>query len=151
MELELERIQLKELCSEILDNLKFMDEFVNVKIRVEVRDDTAVYNDRMRLKIILNNLITNAIKFPKQLPGHEPMIVISAYNVNEATVISIEDNGEGIRPQVLSNIFEMFYRGNERSKGSGLGLYIAKETAERISGESQWSRYTAREVFSGSS
>lgn len=135
LELELERIQLKELCSEILDNLKFMDEFAHVKVRVEVKEDAAIYNDRMRLKIILNNLITNAIKFQKQLPGHEPLIIISAYNTNESTVISIEDNGEGIRPQVLKNIFEMFYRGNDRSKGSGLGLYIAKETAERISGE----------------
>ena len=47
-------------------------------------------------------------------------------------MIYVEDNGEGIRPELSSKIFEMFFRASDKSKGSGLGLYIAKESAQKI-------------------
>lgn len=46
----------------------------------------------------------------------------------------MEDNGEGIRPELLPNIFSMFFRANQNSSGSGLGLYIAKEAATKLGG-----------------
>ena len=47
-------------------------------------------------------------------------------------MFSIEDNGEGIRPELKHKIFDMFFRGSHRSDGSGLGLYIAREAAKKI-------------------
>lgn len=44
------------------------------------------------------------------------------------------DNGIGIAPMHVNNIFKMFYRADEKSRGSGLGLYIVKETVEKIKG-----------------
>jgi signal transduction histidine kinase len=44
------------------------------------------------------------------------------------------DNGEGIRPEHQNNVFNMFYRASENSRGSGLGLYIARESAVKIGG-----------------
>jgi signal transduction histidine kinase len=49
-------------------------------------------------------------------------------------LIKIEDNGQGIRPEYQPRIFEMFFRASENEKGSGLGLYIAKEAAEKMGG-----------------
>ena len=49
-------------------------------------------------------------------------------------VITVEDNGEGIPPEIQGRVFEMFYRGSLRAKGSGLGLFIAKEAIETING-----------------
>jgi signal transduction histidine kinase len=46
----------------------------------------------------------------------------------------VSDNGTGISKDKLSKIFDMFYRGTEISKGSGLGLYIVRETIEKMNG-----------------
>jgi signal transduction histidine kinase len=48
--------------------------------------------------------------------------------------IVVRDNGQGIRADLQTKIFDMFFRANEYSNGSGLGLYIAQEAAEKIGG-----------------
>jgi signal transduction histidine kinase len=48
--------------------------------------------------------------------------------------LRVEDNGQGINPEYQSKIFDMFFRANEHSSGSGLGLYIVKETIANLSG-----------------
>ena len=48
--------------------------------------------------------------------------------------IVVSDNGKGIAPNHLNNIFNKFYRGNTKSNGSGFGLYIVKETVEKLGG-----------------
>ena len=73
-------------------------------------------------------------------------------NVENAQVkINIEDNGLGIAEEHKSKIFEMFYRASEKSQGSGLGLYIVKETLVKLKGSiqldsnlGQGSRFTIR-------
>jgi signal transduction histidine kinase len=82
------------------------------------------------------------------VPGHEAYIKVSSRKQNNAVLINVEDNGEGIRPELQGRIFDMFYRGNENSKGSGLGLYIAKEAAMKIHGNiSVRSEYGKGSVF----
>jgi signal transduction histidine kinase len=129
-----EQVKLKELCNEILDNLKYMDEFNRINIDLEDLEPSEIIQDKMRLKIILNNLLTNAVKFQKRIPGHQPFIKISSRKIDESVHIEIEDNGEGIREELQAKIFDMFYRATENAKGSGLGLYIAKEAAMKIHG-----------------
>ena len=87
----------------------------------------------MRLKIILNNLLSNAVKFQSPQKSN-PYIRVFLRTTAERYVIEVEDNGEGIKPNFKEKIFEMFFRGTQRSKGSGLGLYIAREAAEKIQG-----------------
>ncbi|MCE2959012.1 MAG: HAMP domain-containing histidine kinase, partial [Flammeovirgaceae bacterium] len=48
--------------------------------------------------------------------------------------VEVRDNGIGIDPVHISNIFDMFYRASEKSTGSGLGLYIVKESLEKLRG-----------------
>jgi len=50
-------------------------------------------------------------------------------------VIKIKDNGQGIDPTLQEKVFEMYFRGNERSKGNGLGLYIVKKAVEKLNGD----------------
>ena len=143
-----EQVKLKELCHELLDNLKFMEDFHNISIDLSELRDQYIVQDKMRLKIILNNLLTNAVKFQKKIPGHRPFIRISSRKTGERVLIRIEDNGEGIREELKGKIFDMFYRGTETAKGSGLGLYIAKEAAARIHGNiSVESEYGRGSVF----
>ncbi|HEY9045913.1 MAG TPA: HAMP domain-containing sensor histidine kinase [Ohtaekwangia sp.] len=133
-EVNIERIKLLELCTDILGNLKNMEGFSNITIDLSNLKHEEINQDKMRLSIILNNLLTNAIKFQKRLPEHQPYIRVSTRKSQEKVIIEIEDNGEGIPPGVQDKIFDMFYRGTENSSGSGLGLYIARETASKIDG-----------------
>jgi signal transduction histidine kinase len=54
--------------------------------------------------------------------------------VNNAIQIDVIDNGEGISESSINKIFDMFYRGSTNSAGTGLGLYICKEIAEKMNG-----------------
>lgn len=134
-DLLVERVRLRDLCNEILDNLMFMDGYQKIEVQTEHIQVDEIYADKSRLKLILNNLISNAIRFQKHVPDHQPYIRISSRREGGGIYISIEDNGEGIKSDLHSKIFDMFFRGTVSSKGSGLGLYIAKEAAEKISSQ----------------
>jgi two-component system, sensor histidine kinase len=131
----LEQIKLKELCNEILENLKYTEDFSHISVDLSQLEQHDIVQDKTRLRIILNNLISNAVKFQKRYDGHSSFIRISSRKIADAILIEVEDNGEGIKPELQEKIFDMFYRGNENSNGSGLGLYIAKEAAMRMRGD----------------
>ena len=133
-ELIIEQIQLKDLCTEILDGLKFLDGYHKIQMDTVDLKPVRINNDRTRLKIIIHNLLTNAILFQKKFSEHKPYVKISSRQMDNIIVIQIEDNGEGIKLDHQKKIFEMFFRGTSNSKGSGLGLYIAKEAASKIDG-----------------
>lgn len=134
-ELLIEQIQLKELCTEILESLRFLDGYSEIQMDVTELKDVKIRNDKTRLKIIINNLLANAILFQKKFPNHKPYIKISSRQVDHAVLLEIEDNGEGIKPDYQNKIFDMFFRGTANSRGSGLGLYIAREAALKIDGK----------------
>ncbi|HMQ00295.1 MAG TPA: HAMP domain-containing sensor histidine kinase, partial [Cyclobacteriaceae bacterium] len=71
-----EQIKLKELCQEIIDNLKYDELAKNIEIELEGLNEANLFQDKTRLKIILNNLISNAIKFQKKIPEHKAYIKI---------------------------------------------------------------------------
>lgn len=124
----------KDFVKDILQDYQYAPNFN--KIKIDIADDTndAITTDSMRLKIILNNLISNAIKFHPFDDHKSPTIQISRLMENGNNVISVEDNGSGIQSEHMEKIFEMFFRGAEETPGSGLGLYILKETVARLNG-----------------
>jgi signal transduction histidine kinase len=83
------------------------------------------------VKIIIENLVENSIHF---CSWHNPFIALKVNCVDDSVVLELRDNGEGIDPQYHDRIFEMYFRGNERSKGNGLGLYITKKAVEKLRG-----------------
>jgi signal transduction histidine kinase len=132
-DLFIEQIELKGLCTEILDNLRFLDGYRKIKLDTTDLKPIHLNNDRSRLKIIINNLLANAIVFQKTM-GEHPFIKISSNQMKDKVIVEIEDNGEGIKPDLQNKIFDMFYRGTANSRGSGMGLYIAREAATKIDG-----------------
>lgn len=130
-----EPVHVKELCTELIDSLKFIDGFQNIRIELEPIEPNVITTDKSRLKIILNNFLSNAIKFHKKKSEENLFIKVSSRVKGNFYYISVEDNGQGIKPEFQSRIFEMFFRANETEKGSGLGLYIAKEAAEKMGGK----------------
>ena len=135
-EVRLENFNLYELVEEVADGLKFGTGMENILIRYSIPQDLKVTSDRPRLKVVLNNLIGNALKYSNH-HQEEPTVSIHAALMDHRLKIQIEDNGIGITKEHLPKIFEMFYRASERSEGSGLGLYIVKETLDKLRGTIQ--------------
>ncbi len=92
-----------------------------------------MYSDGRRLKIVLNNLISNAILYHNSYV-ESPFIRAEVTSEDSLCVVRITDNGKGISPEHQGRIFDMFYRASDDTKGSGLGLYIVKETVEKLGG-----------------
>jgi signal transduction histidine kinase len=114
----------------------FTDSLTQKMIRIEnlVSNDAQVYSDADHLKLILRNLFSNAIKFT-QSGGH---ITVSAGTKEKDTVIVVTDNGIGMDHQQLQRLFVLSAafstQGTSGEKGTGLGLLLCKELAEKNNG-----------------
>lgn len=128
-----ENIQLATLVSEVWETLQYSPEARNIHFQMEIPEDLEVLSDRSRLTVILSNLISNAIRYHDHRK-EERFIRLRVLMNGYGFYLKVEDNGQGISPEYHQRIFDMFYRANEQSQGSGLGLYIVKETLDKLSG-----------------
>lgn len=126
-------INLNYFIEEIINNNDFGDDFNKLDVRISVSTDFEVISDPLRLKIIIKNMLSNASKFSNQR-NESQWLRISAMHFDDKFQLIFEDNGEGIRDEYQDRIYDMFYRASERSKGSGLGLYIVREMIEMLNG-----------------
>lgn len=134
VEVKAEKINFTELLSESMNNLKFMSrDNGNVAIRSSIDDNHAFYSDYTRLYMIINNLVSNAIRYYNHHTELPSVAVTISIAPSEATII-VKDNGVGIEEQYHERIFDMFYRVSTKSVGSGLGLYIVKEAIDKLGG-----------------
>jgi PAS domain S-box-containing protein len=128
-----EELKLKEIVKGIVNELLYMPDVDKLKFIINIEPDLSILSDEKRLTVILKNLIFNAIKY-HNFNQDSPEVEITAIKEKNEVKISVRDNGEGIREEMLNKIFDMFYRASEKSTGSGLGLYIVKEMAGKLSG-----------------
>lgn len=127
-------IDMAQLIDSILTDFKHYPDREGLNIDTSINLDAHFRTNEMSLRLILNNLISNAIKFHRP-DETQRNVGIKVYNENNMVCIEIADNGIGIDHESQNRIFEMFYRGTSRSFGSGLGLYIVKETARYLGGD----------------
>jgi signal transduction histidine kinase len=134
MEVNKELIDFKELLGETTQHLKFMGDISRkVDFTIDVTGNIPVYADKSRLSTVLNNLISNAIRY-QNLKVPNPFVDITVETFDAQTKITICDNGIGISKEFHPKIFDMFYRVSHQSIGSGLGLYIVKEAVNKLNG-----------------
>lgn len=129
----IEKIDLYSLIGDIFDNHRFVEGASRIDRHVKVEDQIPFYSDRGRLTIVLNNLISNAIRYA-DLSKPRPFIKIDVTIDEQFAMIDFIDNGIGIGEEHVTRVFDMFYRANVGSKGSGLGLFIFKETVAKLKG-----------------
>jgi light-regulated signal transduction histidine kinase (bacteriophytochrome) len=134
MEIRREEVLLNVIIQDVLDNYAYVEEYRGIRKEVKIKQEVPVYTDPFRLKVILNNLISNALRysFPDK---RNPYVRVQAYATPEQLEVTVEDNGQGIPKNHTAHIFNMFYRADSRKSGSGLGLYIVKETVEKLGGD----------------
>jgi PAS domain S-box-containing protein len=133
LDLNVTDILLHHLVYEVTQNLAYSVVNKKVRIEIEIAKDLMIKSDVSRLKVIINNLLSNAYKYHR-FEKTDPFIKVSAKRNTEEVMIMVSDNGQGIAPEHHVRIFEMFYRASESSEGSGLGLYIVKETLDKLNG-----------------
>lgn len=119
---------------ESIHMLSYMEKIGLIHIEKHIFQEQVFYTDAVRLRIVLNNLITNAIKYHR-FDQERPFIRIQIDVTADAATIEISDNGEGIPETHIPRLFDMFYRATNTSEGSGLGLYIVSTMLEKIDGD----------------
>lgn len=134
LEIAKEEINFKNTLEEIKETFKAAIEEKKVSIQIGINAEEKFISDKKRIHIILNNIISNAIKYLDKSKDTS-FVKIGIECNTEKVNISIEDNGIGIDNKDAEKIFEMFYRATTLSTGSGLGLYIVKETLEKLAGK----------------
>ncbi|MGM0580332.1 MAG: PAS domain-containing sensor histidine kinase [Bacteroidota bacterium] len=135
-EVQADQINFDEIVQETLDNYQYLENFDKIDKRIKVENDVNFYSDNRRLKVIFNNIISNAIRYFNPFTDN-PYVKIKVKTDAEKAVIKISDNGLGIENEYLEKIFDMFFRASNLGKGTGIGLYIVKETIQKVKGEIQ--------------
>lgn len=126
-------IDFKALIEEIVTNLNQNSEYAKIRFQLKMENNYQFVSDAFRIKVIMNNLIANAFKFRN--PYISRQLVEVQVTMGPTTQVKIIDNGQGIAEEHHGKIFEMFYRATQMNSGSGIGLYIVRESLKKIHGK----------------
>ncbi len=101
----------------------------------EIQRNMTIRSDDALIRIILENLIDNSIKFCNDSDRIEPFVLIKLFMDDMNLNIQVIDNGVGLAAVDPDTIFQMFTRASEKSETGGLGLYLIKQAANRLGGD----------------
>lgn len=123
---------LNQLIREMIDLLDLEAQKKDTKILLQSPSVVMmVIADKQKISQVLMNLLTNAINYSNR---DKATVMVKTYSKNNKVWVDVEDNGMGIKPEMISRIFERFYRvessRNRHDGGSGLGLAIVKHILE---------------------
>jgi PAS domain S-box-containing protein len=129
-----DRINLRELVETELGSLKSLVDENGITIASEVHHDAEFYSDSVRVRTIVCNILSNAVKYydPQK---NRPFVNISVTINEDICVLKMQDNGIGIALEYREKIFDLFFRATDQSQGTGLGLFIVKDTVEKLKGK----------------
>ena len=133
-ELKIEQIDFNKLLQEVITDVKFNKGAKAINLRYTPNASFVLFSDYTQLKIILGNLVGNAVKY-HSVEQVDPFIAVRFISKQEEIIIEIEDNGTGIAKQYQKKIFNMFFRATTQSEGTGLGLYIVAEAVAKLQGK----------------
>lgn len=127
-------IDFSAIVEDAIESLRHLESFAEINFEVNISLSKAFKSDKGLITTIIQNLIENSIKYSRR--NVESFSKITIEDLDENTLLlKIEDNGIGIGKEIQHRVFDMFFRGHEISKGSGLGLYILKNAVDKLQGE----------------
>lgn len=133
---QLENVNLTEFASDILASADLVAKEFGVKLYFEKPAEPIVVRiDSLKLGMVFNNLLDNAIKY--NVENGEVAVKIQKLPDKPFVQVSVKDTGRGIPSEEINKLFKKFYRSGDVSStvGSGLGLYIAQNIIRRHGGE----------------
>ncbi|MEX2235118.1 MAG: hybrid sensor histidine kinase/response regulator [Cyclobacteriaceae bacterium] len=132
--LVINEIHFEKTINDNFERMQFMPGYERIKKEIFIQGDSQFYSDHYRLSLILNNLISNAIKYSD--PSKEVSFLHITIHLDPAKAsLVFKDNGIGIENSYIQKVFNMFFRATEKNEGAGLGLYIVKEAVEKLGGK----------------
>ena len=131
--LETVKIPIEKTINEIVNSVRNIKEAKGILFQIGIDEQQPFYSDWQRFNTIMENLISNAIKYHTNEATGRYLNVTGTAD-SEGLKLSISDNGIGIDAPYHDKIFDMFYRLSSKTSGSGFGLYIVKETLEKMQG-----------------
>jgi signal transduction histidine kinase len=133
IDVKIEELDLRDLIEETTADIKFNKGASSIFLDYQAHPSHIFKSDHNQVKIILSNLLTNAVKY-HNLDQPHPFIRVTFKRNRHIVEISVEDNGRGISTENVPKIFDMFFRAADDTEGTGLGLYIVKEALNKIKG-----------------
>ena len=137
-----EDVNLNDCLGEVLEDYAPLLEEKQFVILNKLQSET-VYTDRRGLQFMLGQIVSNAIKYSSD----SPMLTISVIHSETADILSVEDNGIGVKKYNLPYIFQKGFTGDStdsRKKATGMGLYLVKKMADdlnlHLEAASQWGK-----------
>jgi K+-sensing histidine kinase KdpD len=130
---KIELLNLQEIIDELISVIPEKQSSAKVIYKIKIDPLMFIYTDKYLINLVLYNIIDNAITYKKD--SHPCIIKINSFIKDSNFYLRIIDNGEGMSDITKEYIYDMFYRGNIKSKGSGLGLYIVKNIIDIFEGE----------------
>lgn len=145
--LTIQEVDFNKVVEDILQSLDHLPQANRIQSFIRVSGGL-MKTDKMRLEIILKNLISNSYRY--YAPHKQNNYLFIEANIHEDQVsIEVMDNGIGIGRSHLPRIFDMFYRAVDNAHGSGIGLFLVKETVKMLHGKitvksslKNWTRFT---------
>ena len=128
-ELDVERVALGQLVDEVAEDLRPSLERAGATL--ESGELPEVDGDSRQLRRVLQNLISNALKFRGDAP---PRVELSALPDSQEWVVTVRDNGPGVEPEQATRIFGMFSRADLEADGVGIGLAVCRRIVEAHGG-----------------
>jgi len=119
---------LEDVRLTLTDNIRSSGAIIKSEVNV-----SEITFSRRKIRSVVFNLVSNAIKFKK--PGRKPEIFIKTEREGSYIIISVKDNGIGIEPEKQKAIFSKYYRTENEIEGSGIGLYLVKQIVEDSGGK----------------
>lgn len=125
-----ERLPLRSCIDEVLDDYRPLLEEKHIRIERQLADET-VFTDRRGLCFLLGQVVSNSVKYALE----KPVLTFSMESGGTAAVLTVRDNGPGVHACDLPYVFEKGFTGDsghEKSKATGMGLYLAREIAKEL-------------------
>lgn len=133
MGIELAEVDMDLLVEQVYEELRYQKGAERVRLVKEINVDVPVMMDRRRMIVLLRNFISNSIRYHNE-EAEDPFVKVIFSATRNELLLKVADNGQGIPAPHLDKVYNMFYRANDAENGSGLGLYIVKETVEGMKG-----------------
>ena len=128
----IQKFKVDKLIENVIKSYQFTPGFNEMTFELKMEEGLALYSDISLVQSTWQNLVENAIKYRRK--GNPNLVTITGKKQSGVVELEIADTGQGIPASIQSKVFEMFFRGNEESNGSGLGLYIVKSAMQKING-----------------